>query len=182
MCSWACECLHAQNVSVFPTVSVGLIKDLTSAWPGHDLGACWPREHPARASVTARLALPKGPASPGAVTGARLALTCLLIQCQLQARSPTSTLGSQWGLSWQTVGRRRLAAAQQSIGASGRMDVIQREHPWEPLGEGSSSCKAPSWQGFVPNAGTRGSVAVHQMVHAVVLWMLLCRNAVLGPG
>lgn len=167
-------------------MSVGLIKDLTSAWPGHDLGACWPQEHPARASVTARLALPKGPASPGAVTGARphswQALTCLLIQCQLQAPSPTGALGSQWGLSWQTVGRRRLAVAQQSIGASGRMDVIQREYPWEPLGDGSSSCKAPSWQGFLPNAGTGGSVALRQLVHAVVLWMLLCRNAVLGPG
>lgn len=29
-------------------MSVRLIKDLTSAWPSHDLGACWPWEHPGR--------------------------------------------------------------------------------------------------------------------------------------
>lgn len=33
-------------MSVFPTVSVGLIKDLTSAWPGHDLGAAGPGSIP----------------------------------------------------------------------------------------------------------------------------------------
>lgn len=35
------ECLHTQNVSFIPTLSIGLIKDLTSTWPGHDLGVCW---------------------------------------------------------------------------------------------------------------------------------------------
>lgn len=72
--------------------------------------------------------------------------------------------------------------AQQSIRASGRMDAIWQEHPWEPLGGGGSSCNAPFLQGFLLNAGARVSVAFHELGHAVVLWMLLCKSAVLGPG
>jgi len=51
-------------------VSVGLIKDLTSAWPGRDLGACQPRERPSCASVCAAWPFRRGSAGLGAVAGA----------------------------------------------------------------------------------------------------------------
>lgn len=104
----------------------------------------------------------------------------LLLNSVLAASTqPHRCLGSWRNLSRLTVVKQSSAVAQQSIGAPGGMDAVQGEHPWSLWEEGAARtllhpCRVFSW--------TRGLVALHELVHAVGLWMLLCRSAILGLG